>query len=200
VLRRRGADIPVFRDAAAPALLVAQAIGRAGNYFNQELFGAPTTLPWALQIEWLGHRGRVRAPGLFALDVTGYSIGRIGEELLRIDPAHHILGLRLNLFVAAAVTITGAVWFIRTQRPGRDWTRTARRGGALLATGGPICLTGCGHNQTGQVLSHTATLVQARSAPSEANDTSHALEGRRTCPRSPRCSTRLPLRQSGRGA
>ncbi|HET9720346.1 MAG TPA: prolipoprotein diacylglyceryl transferase [Solirubrobacteraceae bacterium] len=37
-------------DIAAPAVLVAQAIGRIGNYFNQELFGKPTTLPWALQI------------------------------------------------------------------------------------------------------------------------------------------------------
>src|SRR5919197_1427503 len=37
VLRRRGADIPRFVDAAAPGLLVAQAIGRIGNYFNQEL-------------------------------------------------------------------------------------------------------------------------------------------------------------------
>jgi len=37
-------------DAAAPALLVGQAVGRIGNYFNQELFGGPTNLPWALQI------------------------------------------------------------------------------------------------------------------------------------------------------
>jgi prolipoprotein diacylglyceryl transferase len=50
VLRRRGANIPLFMDAAAPALLVAQAIGRIGNYFNQELYGAPSSLPWALQI------------------------------------------------------------------------------------------------------------------------------------------------------
>ncbi len=49
-LRRRGADVALFMDAAAPALLVAQAIGRVGNYFNQELFGLPTTLPWGLQI------------------------------------------------------------------------------------------------------------------------------------------------------
>lgn len=50
VLRRRGASIPVFMDAAAPALLVAQAIGRIGDYFNQEMFGGPTTLPWGLEI------------------------------------------------------------------------------------------------------------------------------------------------------
>ena len=55
VLRRRHADIPAFLDAAAPALLVAQAIGRVGNYFNQELFGKPTTLPWGL-------RDRSRSP------------------------------------------------------------------------------------------------------------------------------------------
>jgi prolipoprotein diacylglyceryl transferase len=49
-LRRAGANIPLFMDVGAPALLVAQAIGRIGNYFNQELFGAPTNLPWGLEI------------------------------------------------------------------------------------------------------------------------------------------------------
>jgi prolipoprotein diacylglyceryl transferase len=49
-VRRSGASAYLFMDAVAPALLVAQAIGRVGNYFNQELFGGPTTLPWALQI------------------------------------------------------------------------------------------------------------------------------------------------------
>jgi prolipoprotein diacylglyceryl transferase len=49
-VRRHGVPIGPFADAVAPALLVAQAIGRIGNYFNQELFGKPTTLPWALII------------------------------------------------------------------------------------------------------------------------------------------------------
>jgi prolipoprotein diacylglyceryl transferase len=44
------ADVLRFMDAVAPGLLVAQAIGRIGNYFNQELYGAPSSLPWALEI------------------------------------------------------------------------------------------------------------------------------------------------------
>jgi prolipoprotein diacylglyceryl transferase len=151
VLRRRGANIPQFLDCAAPALLVAQAIGRVGNYFNQELFGGPTTLPWALEISpahrpagylqyatfhptflyeliwnlllacalvWIGQRRAIRPPGLFALYVAGYSFARIGEELLRVDPAHHILGLRLNLYVASILCLVGIAWFVRVQRAG----------------------------------------------------------------------------------
>jgi prolipoprotein diacylglyceryl transferase len=54
-VRRAGASAGLFANAIAPALLVAQAIGRVGNYFNQELFGKPSTLPWALEIS-LAHR------------------------------------------------------------------------------------------------------------------------------------------------
>jgi prolipoprotein diacylglyceryl transferase len=168
VLRRRGVDIPAFLDAAAPALLVAQAIGRVGNYFNQELFGGPTTLPWGLEIDpahrpagyeqyatfhptflyeivwnlslagalvWLGHRRAIRPPGLFALYVCGYSFGRIFEELIRVDPAHHILGLRLNFFVAVLLCALGAAWFVRSQRAGARRSPDSGPGAALLATG-----------------------------------------------------------------
>jgi len=151
-LRRAGVDVPRFLDAAAPGLLVAQAIGRVGNWFNQELFGKPTSLPWGLRIDpehrpdryadqatfhptflyeivwnlalaaalvWLGRRREIRPPGLFALYVAGYSAFRIFEETLRVDPAHHVLGLRLNFFLAVALTLAGLAWFARVALPPR---------------------------------------------------------------------------------
>ncbi|MET0663639.1 MAG: prolipoprotein diacylglyceryl transferase [Ilumatobacteraceae bacterium] len=51
VTHRRGIGIAVAATCAAPAVPLAQAIGRWGNYFNQELYGRPTDLPWALQID-----------------------------------------------------------------------------------------------------------------------------------------------------
>ncbi len=62
--RRRGIPLPAFGDSLAPGLLVAQAIGRLGNWFNNELYGRATDLPWALTIhEWTGTRAVVGADG-----------------------------------------------------------------------------------------------------------------------------------------
>jgi prolipoprotein diacylglyceryl transferase len=174
-LRRAGADVAAFMDVAAPGLLVAQAIGRVGNYFNQELFGRPSDLPWALEIDvahrpagyeqfasfhptflyellfdlvlagallLLLRRGRVRPPGVFALYVTGYSGFRIFEETLRIDPSHHVLGLRLNFFVAVALCLAGALWFVQSQWGGR----AVRRGATLIAIATTAATLGaCNH-------------------------------------------------------
>ena len=49
--RRYGLSVAEFADAAAPGIVLAQAMGRLGNWFNQELFGRPTTLPWGLEID-----------------------------------------------------------------------------------------------------------------------------------------------------
>lgn len=49
--RIAGVRLWSFLDAVAPGVLLAQALGRWGNYFNQELFGTPTTLPWGLEID-----------------------------------------------------------------------------------------------------------------------------------------------------
>ncbi|MCW2606580.1 MAG: Prolipoprotein diacylglyceryl transferase [Frankiales bacterium] len=51
VCRRRGLAVGAFGDAVAPGVALAQAVGRLGNWFNQELFGRPTDLPWALEID-----------------------------------------------------------------------------------------------------------------------------------------------------
>ena len=136
----RASGFPPFADALAPGLLLAQAIGRLGNWFNQELYGRPTdaavgpadrpghrrarrpadgrpsgTLfhPTFLY-ECLGPRGRRAArsgstggsrlghgPRLRALPRL-YTTGRLWIELLRIDPANHFLGLRLNVWTASS--------------------------------------------------------------------------------------------------
>jgi len=161
VVRRSGANVAMFMDAVAPGLLLAQAIGRIGNWWNQELYGKPTDLPWALKIDadhrtlaylgnatfhptflyeliwdlvgvgvliWVGRRFTIRPPGLFALYVAWYCFGRFFEELLRVDPAHHIAGLRLNAWVAAILFFASVVYFVLRQRraPGRG-TREQKR-------------------------------------------------------------------------
>ena len=51
IVRRAGASVRDMLDAVAPGILLAQAIGRIGNWWNQELFGGPTTRPWGLEID-----------------------------------------------------------------------------------------------------------------------------------------------------
>jgi prolipoprotein diacylglyceryl transferase len=71
--RRAGISLPAFGDAIAPPILLAQAIGRLGNYFNQELYGAHTSLPWGLEIyERVDANGNV-GPGL----IDGRSTGTV---------------------------------------------------------------------------------------------------------------------------
>ena len=54
--RRNGCRFGAFADALAPGIVLAQAVGRWGNWFNQELYGKPTDLPWGLEID-PAHRG-----------------------------------------------------------------------------------------------------------------------------------------------
>ncbi|MEO7058938.1 MAG: prolipoprotein diacylglyceryl transferase, partial [Lapillicoccus sp.] len=67
--RRQHISLLTFGDAAAPGILVAQAIGRWGNYFNNEIYGGPTTLPWGLKVyQW------DQADGHAVLDQAGHPV------------------------------------------------------------------------------------------------------------------------------
>ncbi|MFZ2625900.1 MAG: prolipoprotein diacylglyceryl transferase [Propionibacterium sp.] len=152
--RRHGVRFGEVADAMAPALLFAQAIGRLGNWFNQELFGRPTTLPWGLLIDpahrpagyeqfatfhptflyeliwctiggflllWLERRLPLGRGKLFTVYVLYYCLGRFFIESLRIDPANHLDGMRLNNYTSAIVFAVAAcvlVWQL-WRHPGR---------------------------------------------------------------------------------
>lgn len=140
--RRMGVRFTSFADAVAPALLVAQAIGRLGNWFNQELFGAPTTLPWGLEIApqylpqgydvgtlfhptflyellwnlamagvlvYLDRRFKLGHGRVFWAYVLLYTLGRVWIEMLRIDTAEHVLGLRINVWTSILLGLAALV-------------------------------------------------------------------------------------------
>jgi prolipoprotein diacylglyceryl transferase len=156
-----------FADALAPGLLIAQGVGRLGNYFNQELFGRPTDLPWGLEIDpgnpaipaglpadtlfhptflyemgWnlfgalvlfaLLHRFGFQWGRLFGLYLVWYGIGRFFLEMLRLDAAEVIFGLRANQWAALAAIVVGLGLFLLQKkrhpgvepsvyRPGKEW-------------------------------------------------------------------------------
>jgi prolipoprotein diacylglyceryl transferase len=93
--RRRGIPLPAFGDAVAPGIVLAQAIGRLGNYFNQELYGRETTLPWGLEIFWRQDSAGVRDPHL----LDGVSTG----ELYAIVQPTFLYELLWNLLVFAVL-------------------------------------------------------------------------------------------------
>src|SRR6266513_3375444 len=73
IVHRSGSSVRLFMDAVAPGLLLAQAIGRWGNWWNQELYGKHTTLPWALEIHGKGRANEYHPTFLyeFVWDLLG---------------------------------------------------------------------------------------------------------------------------------
>ncbi|WP_258348006.1 prolipoprotein diacylglyceryl transferase [Saccharopolyspora gregorii] len=104
--RRRGVPLAAFADAIAPALITAQAIGRLGNWFNQELYGSPTSVPWGLEI----YR-RVNEDGMVD-QIYGRAVDQ-GAPLAVVHPTF-LYELLWNLLVAVLV-----VWADRRFRMGR---------------------------------------------------------------------------------
>ncbi|MEU3772897.1 prolipoprotein diacylglyceryl transferase [Streptomyces sp. NPDC032472] len=149
--RLRGIPLPAWADALAPGIALAQACGRWGNWFNQELYGRATDLPWALEISegpnrvagtyhptflyeslwcigvallvlWADRRFKLGHGRAFALYVAAYCAGRGWIEYMRVDEAHHILGVRLNVWTAIVVFVLAVVYFVLSAkfRPGRE--------------------------------------------------------------------------------
>ncbi|MFF8282506.1 prolipoprotein diacylglyceryl transferase [Streptomyces albus] len=153
--RRRGIALPAYADAVAPGIVLAQALGRWGNWFNQELFGRPTDLPWALKIDpahrpvdtpdvgtyhptflyeslwcvgvallviWADRRFKLGHGRAFALYVAAYTVGRFWIEYMRVDDAHHVLGMRLNNWTAIVVFLAAVAYIVISakKRPGRE--------------------------------------------------------------------------------
>jgi prolipoprotein diacylglyceryl transferase len=152
IARRRNLDAVLLMDAIAPCVALAQAIGRWGNWFNQELFGRPTTLPWALEIDpahrpagyehyatfhptflyeslWcilifvvitaLERRGALRRGQSVSLYVAMYCFERFFMELLRIDDATKLFGVRFNALLSAVLFVVGTVLFLHFGRADR---------------------------------------------------------------------------------
>ncbi len=109
--RRKNVSLAAFADAAAPGLVLAQAIGRWGNYFNQELFGGPSTLPWAVYID-AAHRP------VHTAEIATYHPAFLYEFLWNIgvfvlllwaERRFRLSGGRLFTLYVAAYTL-GRVW------------------------------------------------------------------------------------------
>jgi prolipoprotein diacylglyceryl transferase len=118
VARRRGLSVPALLDVVAPALLVAQAIGRLGNWFNQELFGRPTDLPWGLRID-----PQHRPPGL--TDVATNHPTFLYEALwnLALAGALVLVGRRLGPRLRPGQLFTG---YVAGYAAGRLWIESLR--------------------------------------------------------------------------
>lgn len=137
----------VFADALAPGILLAQAIGRFGNWFNGELFGRPLDSWWAVEIPlkyrpsgylefetfhptflyeaiWctliafviIKFGKSLKAGQSFALYVAAYCFGRFFIELIRIDTANTVAGLRVNVWVSLLVGAAATFYFARASK------------------------------------------------------------------------------------
>jgi prolipoprotein diacylglyceryl transferase len=152
--RRYAVRYSVLADALAPGLALAQAIGRWGNYFNQELYGRATHLPWALHITkgahpgyyhptflyeslwdlgvallvlWADRRWKLSGGRAFAVYVAAYTAGRGWIEALRVDTAHRFFGLRLNDWTSLVLFVLAVGWLVA--RRGTDAPRVVELAG-----------------------------------------------------------------------
>jgi prolipoprotein diacylglyceryl transferase len=116
--RRAGIRLWSFADVLAPAMLVAQAIGRLGNWFNHELFGLPTTLPWGLEI--------LPTDTMFPDDLPA---GTLFHPLFLYEMIWNLVGVALILVLERRFQLRwGKVWalYMIWYGLGRSWLEAIR--------------------------------------------------------------------------
>ena len=129
LMRRRGLRLAPLTDAVAPALLVAQAVGRVGNWFNQELFGAPTALPWGLEIDD-AHLPAGCAPGTLFHPTFLY------EALWNLAGAALLVLLERRLRRRDGTTGGRLIWaYLMVYTAGRAWIEHLRVDEAAIVLG-----------------------------------------------------------------
>ncbi|MCX4870099.1 prolipoprotein diacylglyceryl transferase [Streptomyces sp. NBC_00825] len=114
--RRHRIPLPAFADAVAPGIVLAQAIGRWGNWFNQELYGRPTTLPWGLEID------RAHRPSGM-LDIATYHPTFLYESLWNIGVAALVLWAASRFPLGHGRTFA---LYVAAYTVGRFWTEYLR--------------------------------------------------------------------------
>ena len=116
--RRLGLRFWAFADALAPGMLVAQAIGRLGNYFNHELFGLPTTLPWGLEI-----------PATDPRFPAGLPAGTLFHPLFLYEMLWNLIGVALLLLIERRMRLQwgrGIALYLIWYGLGRSWLEAIR--------------------------------------------------------------------------
>ncbi|MFF1649971.1 prolipoprotein diacylglyceryl transferase [Streptomyces sp. NPDC058240] len=114
--RHRRVPFPAYADAVAPGIALAQAIGRWGNWFNQELYGRPTTLPWGLEID------RAHRPSGM-LDIATYHPTFLYESLWDIGVAALVLWAARRFALGHGRTLC---LYVAAYTAGRFWTEYLR--------------------------------------------------------------------------
>ncbi len=114
VAHHRRLPIPPLLDTVAPALPLAQAIGRWGNWFNQELFGGPTTLPWALRVDPAHRPAAYAGVATFHPTFLYESLWNLGLVVLLLIVERHVRLRPGRLFVIyVAGYALGRLWVER---------------------------------------------------------------------------------------
>jgi prolipoprotein diacylglyceryl transferase len=142
LVRRWGGDLPALADAVAPGIPLAQAFGRWGNYFNQELYGTSTDLPWALEIErggqivdtvhptflyeMLGNLllvavlillgRRLKRGSLMFVYAIGYGVLRFAMEQIRTDERAFEVLFSANAWVSIGILLVGVAGLLWWRR------------------------------------------------------------------------------------